>query len=269
MDLLRRIGALPDAAWLRRQFTADAEIAQDVRHGVRMLRKSPGFVIPAVFILALGLGGTVSIATLLDTLLFEPLPYADSDRIVTVWQQPMERPEDREDVAPANFIDWRERSRSFESMAAVIPYSLDYTGGGDPEVFFGAQVTTGFFEAIGTTPAIGRTFLPEEHVKGARQVVIISHGLWQRRFGSDPAIVNRVISLDGDPWTIVGVLPREFAPQLMPRPGELGVWAPKMIQDYEKRIRGSAWWNVVARLRPGVTRAGARRNGHYIGSAGA
>ena len=268
MDLLRRaLGALPDAAWLRRQFTADAEIAQDVRHGMRMLRKSPGFVIPAVFILALGLGGTVSIATLLNTLLFQPLPYADADRIVTVWQQPTERPDEREDVAPANFIDWRERSRSFESMAAVIPYSFDYTGGGDPEVFFGAQVTTGFFDAIGTSPAIGRAFLPDEHVKGARPVVIISHGLWQRRFGSDPAIVNSVISMDGDQWTIVGVLPREFAPQLMPRPGELGVWTPKTIQDHEKRTRGSAWWNVVARLKPGVTREQAQAEMDTISTA--
>jgi putative ABC transport system permease protein len=100
---------------------------------------------------------------------------------------------------------------------------------------------------------MGRGFLPEEHVRGGRRVVVITHGLWQSHFNSDPGILNRTMSMDGDPWTIVGVLPREFAPQILPRPGELSVWTPKIIQDHEKRTRGSAWWNVVARLTPGVS----------------
>jgi putative ABC transport system permease protein len=138
-------------------------------------------------------------------------------------------------------------------MAAVIPYSFDYTGGGEPEVLFGAQATEGFWDALGMRPALGRGFLPEEHVRGGRRVVIISHAIWQRKFGGDPSIVNRSISLDGDAWTVVGVLPKEFSPQLMPRPGDLAVWTPKVIQEHEKRTRASAWWNVVARLKPGVT----------------
>ena len=150
MDLVGRVlGALPDAAWLRRQFTADAEVVHDVRHGLRMLRKSPGFSASAVFILALGIAGTVSIASLLDTLIFRPLPYANAERVVTVWQRHAARNQVREDVSPANFLDWRERARSFEAIAGVIPYSFDYTGGGEPEVFFGAQVTTGFWDALG------------------------------------------------------------------------------------------------------------------------
>jgi putative ABC transport system permease protein len=260
MDLVGRVlGALPDAAWLRRQFTADAEVVHDVRHGLRMLRKSPGFSASAVFILALGIAGTVSIASLLDTLIFRPLPYANAERVVTVWQRHAARNQVREDVAPANFLDWRERARSFEAIAGVIPYSFDYTGGGEPEVFFGAQVTTGFWDALGVRPVLGRGFLPEEHASGGRRAVIISSGLWQRKFGGDPTIVNRAISLDGEPWTIVGVLPADFAPQLMPRPGDLSVWTPKVIQDHEKRTRGSAWWNVVARLKPGVTVDQAQR----------
>ena len=128
MDLVRRaFGALPDAAWLRRQFTADAEVVHDVRHGIRMLRKSPTFTAAAVVTLALGIGGTVAIATLLDTLFFRALPYADAERIVTLWQRPSTG--ERDAVAPANFLDWRERSRSFEQVAAAIPYSYDYTGG--------------------------------------------------------------------------------------------------------------------------------------------
>jgi putative ABC transport system permease protein len=260
MDLFRRaLGALPDAAWLRRQFTADADIVHDLRHGGRMLWKSPVFMLSAVLILALGIGGTVSIVTLLDTLLFRPLPYADADRALTVWTRQAARPSEHADVAPADFLDWRERSRSFSAIAAAVPYSHDYTGGGDPEVLFGAQVTEGFWDAIGMQPTMGRGFLPEEHVKGARNVVVITYGLWQSRFAGDPGIINRAISLDGEPWTIVGVLPRAFAPQLLGRPGELTLWTPKIVQEHEKRTRSSAWWNVVARLKPGVTLQEAQR----------
>jgi putative ABC transport system permease protein len=254
MDLLRRsLGAFPDAAWLRRQFTADADAVHDLRHGVRMLWKAPAFTISAVAILALGMGGTVSIVTLLDTLLFRPLPYQDADHVVTVWSRQANRPAEREDVAPADFLDWRERSRSFSALGAAIPYSYDYTGSAEPEVLFGAQVTEGFWDALGTTPLMGRGFLPEEHVTGGRRAVVITYGLWQSRFGGDPGVLNRTMSLDGDPWTIVGVLPKEFAPQILPRPGELSVWTPKVIQDHEKRTRASAWWNVIGRLKPGVS----------------
>lgn len=252
MDLFRRaFGALPDAAWVRRQFTLDSEVVHDIRHGLRMLWKSPLFTIPAISILALGLGGTLAIATLLDTLLFRPLPYDQSHRVVTVWQKPLNG--EREDVAPANFLDWRERSRSFEALAAVIPYSYDFTGEGEPEVFFGAQVTEGFFETLGTRPLVGRTFQPEEHRRGGRPVALITYGLWQRRFAGDPGIINRAIRLDVTPYTVVGVLPPDFRPQLLPGPGELSVWTPKVIADHEKRTRGSAWWNVVGRLKPGVS----------------
>ena len=253
LDLIRRaFGALPDAAWLRRQFTADSETVHDIRHGARMLRKSPGFALLVVLILSIGIGGTVAIATLLDTLMFRPLPYADADRVVTVWQRSPNG--ERDDVAPANFLDWRERSRSFERLAAAIPYSYDFTGGGGaPEVLFGANVTEGFWEALGIRPLLGRTFEVGEHVAGGRPVVMITHGLWQRRFGGDPAIVGKPISLDDRAWTIVGVLPEDFKPQLLPRPGELSVWAPKVILEHEPRIRASAWWNVIGRLKPGVT----------------
>src|SRR5688572_27006931 len=266
VDLVRRaLGALPDAAWLRRQFTADSEMLHDMRHGARMLRKSPGFTLAVVLILALGIGATVAIAALLDTLILRPLPFADADRVVTLWQRPLTG--EREDVAPANFLDWRERSRSFERLAAMIPYSYDYTGGGEPEVLFGAQVTEGFWDALGTRPLLGRTFADAEHVFGARRVAIITYGLWQRRFGGDPSIVGKPITLDERPHTIVGVLPPEFKPQLLPRPGELSVWTPKWILEHEPRIRASAWWNVVGRLKSDVTIDGARAELSSIAAA--
>jgi putative ABC transport system permease protein len=254
MDLLRRaLGTVPDAAWLRRQFTADADLVHDLRHGARMLVKAPMFTASAVLILALGIGGTVAIVALLDTLFIRPLPYADADRIVTVWTRIASRPSERDDVAPADFLDWRSRSKSFSAFAAMVPFSRDFTGGGEPEVFFGAQVSEGFFDAIGMPPMLGRGFLPEEHTTGGRRVVVIAHSLWQTRFGGDPNIVNRTISLDGEPWTIVGVLSRAFAPQLLPRPGELTVWTPRAPQPYDVRIRASRWWNVVAKLAPNVS----------------
>ena len=266
MDLVRRaFGALPDAAWLRRQFTADAEVVHDVRHGLRMLWKSPTFTAAAVLTLGLGIGGTVAIATLLDTLYFRSLPYADEDRIVTLWQRPATG--ERDDVAPANFLDWRDRSRSFERLAAAIPYSYDYVGRGEPEVLFGAQVTEGFWDALGVRPALGRWFMASEHVRGGRPVVVISYGLWQRRLGGDPAITSRTLSLDGTPYSVVGVLPADFRPQLLSRPGELGVWTPKVVMDHEKRTRGSVWWNVVGRLRPGVSRQEAQAEMTSIAAA--
>ena len=265
LDLVRRaFGAFPDAAWLRRQFTSDAELVHDVRHTVRMLRTAPGFGVAVVLILSLGIGGTVAIATMLDTLVLRPLPYENADRVVTLWQRPPAGPDD---VAPGNFIDWRDRSTSFERLAAVVPYSYDYIEGGQPEVLFGAQVTEGFFEALGVRPLLGRTFAPEEHHRGGRQVAVITYGLWQRRFRGDPAIVGQPLSLDGQTRTVVGVLPPDFGPQLLPRPGELSVWAPKVILEHEPRIRASAWWNVVGLLKPGVSLADAQAEMTSIASA--
>ena len=166
MDLVRRaFGALPDAAWLRRQFTADAEVVHDLRHGVRMLRKSPTFTAAAVVTLALGIGGTVAIATLLDTLFFRSLPYADAERIVTLWQRPPTG--ERDDVAPANFLDWRERSRSFETVAAAIPYSYDYTGGGEPEVLLRRAGDRGILGCTRREPG-ARPVLPAEETRQGR-----------------------------------------------------------------------------------------------------
>ena len=270
MNLFRRaLGALPDAAWLRRQFTEDADVVHDVKHGARMLLKSPSFALSAVLILAIGIGGTVSIATLLDTLQFRPLAYQDAERVVTLWQRQAARPAEREDVSPADFLDWRDRARSFSVMAGVIPYSMDFTGGTEPEVLFGAQVTEGFFDAIGMAPMIGRGFLPDEHVRGARRAVVITYGFWQSRYAGDPAVVNKTISMDGEPWTIVGVLPKSFAPQLLPRPGEL---VGLDTEDHPGAREADSGERMVERRRAAVARrhrrTGAERDGHHLGSPG-
>ena len=258
-DLVRRVmGALPDAAWLRRQLTLDADVVHDIRHGIRLLRRESGFAGAAVAVLALGLASTTAIFTLVDTLLLRRLPYPDPDRIVMAWQSnPRERLE-KDEVAPANFLDWRERSRSFEVLAAAIPFSYDYTGGDVPEVFFAAQVTEDFFRALGVRPALGRAFLREEHQKGREKVAVISDGLWRRRFAADPSLVGRTIPLENEAYTVVGVLPAEFDPGLLPSSGIRELWTPHVQAEHERRIRGTGWWNVVGRLKPEVSLAQAR-----------
>ena len=259
LDILRRVGgALPDAAWIRRQLTADAELVHDLRHGWRLFRRQRGFAAAVVAVLALGIGSTTAVFALVDALLLRPVPYPEADRLMTLWESNPPAGEAKDDVAPGDFLDWQARSRSFESMAGAIPFSYDFTGGTAPEVFFAVRVTEGFFRTMRVAPMIGRDFLPEEHQAGREKVVLLDHGLWKRRFGSDPAIVGRTLPLEGEPYTVVGVLPPEFEPGLLPTSGPRGIWTPHVIQEHERRTRGSAWWAAVARLAPGVTREQAQ-----------
>lgn len=254
MDLVRRIlGALPDAAWMRRQLTTDAELVHDLRHGAHLLLRKPGSAVAAVLILSLGLGAGTAIFTVADHLLLRPLPYREAERVVTLWQSDSREGVEKGDVAPGNFVSWRERSRTLQGMAAAVPWSFDYTEGPEPESLFAVLVTEGFFEVVGVEAALGRTLRPEDHLPGAAPVVLLTHGLWQRLSGGDPGLVGSTLTLDGEPATVVGVLPADFALGLLPTSGERGVWAPKAIADWEREHRGGAWWSAVGRLGPGVT----------------
>jgi putative ABC transport system permease protein len=260
-ELARRVmGALPDAVWLRRQLTLDADLVHDLRHGLRVLRREGGSTVAAACVLGLGLGASTAVFGVVDALLLRPLPYREPDRIVTLWQTHPQRPGERGEVAPANFLDWRERLRAFEHVAAANPWAYDYTGGAEPEVVFAIRVTEGFLEALGTTPVHGRGFLPEEYRAGRERVALVAHGLWQRRFGGDPGVVGRAIPLDGQPYTVVGVLPADFEPGLLPTAGERGLYTPHVVEEHDRVVRGSAWWNVVARLAPGVSATAARHD---------
>ena len=261
LDLLRQaLGALPDAAWLRQQLTADAELLRDTRHGVRLLRRNRGFTVAAVLIVAVGIGANTTIFSAVDALLLRDPPYPDADRIVMLWQRDVRAGAERarDDVAPANFLDWRERTRAFEVMAAADPYSYDLQGVGEPEVLFAMRVTEGFFDVFGVQPLLGRTFRPDDHRTGAAPVAVLGYRLWERRFGADRAIVGRALSLDEGAFTVVGVLPPHFEPGLMSAAGERGLWVPKAIAEHDRRVRGSAFWNVVGRLKRGVTLAQAQ-----------
>ena len=229
----------------------------DLRYGLRLLRRSPGFAAAAVLTLTLAIGATATIFSLVDAVLIQPPPFPEPDRLVTLWQTDPENGDQPVAVAPATFLDWRAQARSFERVAAIEPYSLDFTGDGEPEVFYGSLVTEGFFEALGAGAAHGRTFLPEEFRPGSG-VVIIAHGFWERRFGGDAGILGRSLTLDGRPYTVVGVLAPDFELGLERGRGDRDLYLPKAIAEYETHIRVGGWWHVIARVRPEVALAEAQ-----------
>ena len=225
---------------------------QDLRYGFRVLTRKPGFTLVAIITLALGIGANTAIFSVVNKLLLDRLPYKDPDRIITLWERLHEAGAMQEKVAPANFLDWRERNQVFDGMAAVFPHGFDYTGGAEPETFRAWLVSEGFFEIFGVRALYGRTFDPEEFKPGAR-VVVIGYGLWQRRFGSDPQIVGQTLQLDNEPFTVIGVLPPEF--RFL---DEKQMWAPKIFDDRDRRLRTGGYIDVVARLKPGVSVEQAR-----------
>jgi len=253
-DLLRQSsGAIADAAFLRQQFTADLDVVQDVRYAVRMLRKRPLVSALAVAVLALGLGGTITVFSTIDTLLLRELPYADANRIVTIWQTEVTRLDERLGVAPGTFLDWRARTKSFASFAAAEPFAFDYLEGPEPISLPAALVSEGFFETLGVEPVRGRLFAPEEYTTGRADVALLSFAAWQRRFGGNEGVVGTTVRLDGRPFLIAGVLPSTFHPGILRRATEQEIWAPQVIEQNERDNRRGRFWSAVGKLAPGVT----------------
>ncbi|MEM6797401.1 MAG: ABC transporter permease, partial [Acidobacteriota bacterium] len=227
-------------------------LIRDLRFAIRGLLKRPGFSALAISVVALGAGATAGMFNVLDTMIIRSLPYDEADRIVTVWEDNAESGLERDDVAPGNFLDWRDQVTSFEKIAAVAPSTLDYVGNDRAEVIFGASVTEGFFEVMGTQMLSGRDFESGDFKTGAGGVVILSYSLWQKRFGGDPDLLGQGLELDGRMYTVVGILPSSFEPHLLPAVGDREAWVPLVLEGWEQRIRGSRWWNAVALLKPGI-----------------
>ncbi len=266
-DVVRRsTGAIADAAWLRQQFTFDRDIMRDVRYALRMLHRRPVMSALAVLVLSVGIGGTVAVVSVIDTLLLRDLPYRDADRIATVWLTNREHQEERDGVSPGAFLDWRKRSNAFETIAAEAPESFDYLDGPVPTTLVGGRVTEGFFEALGVQPLLGRTFFREEHSEGKSSVAIISYGTWQRLFGGRSSIVGEKVRFENRAFEIVGVLPRWFHPAMQNMVREEEIWAPKVLQTFEYDNRRTRYWTVVARLAPGVDMGEARADLSTISS---
>jgi putative ABC transport system permease protein len=260
MDLVpRAAGSITDAAWLRRQFTLDAEAVHDAAHALRMLVKAPGFSAITLLVFAVGIGAATAIVSVADALFMRPLTVRQPERVMTVWQANRETGEERLDVAPANGIDWLARAQSFESAAMIEPFTFNLNvAGREPDYLPSARVTESFFDVVGTPVLLGRTFLRDEFRRGGPRVAIISHVLWTSRFGANPAIVGQGVRLDsGDAYTVVGVMPPGLELRLFndrARRPEPMLWMPKQGFDAaELAMRTQAFWNVLGRLRPGVT----------------
>ena len=230
------------------------DLRRDVRHGLRALVRRPGFTVVAVLTLSLGIGANAAIFSVVDGVLLRPVAYKDADRIVTLWQRNIRSGEREEGASPANFLDWRRQARAFAEMAAAEPFSHHLTGQAEPEAFRSWRVTAGFFDVLGVAALHGRTFTADEYRPGHQDVVLLSHRLWQRRFGADPRALGQVLRFSGRPHVVVGVMPPEFD---FPPGREL--WAPKIESERDGQRRGDGWMPVVARLAPGRTLAEAQQ----------
>jgi putative ABC transport system permease protein len=266
MDLLMRsAGAVVHAAWLRKEEWSLSLILQDALYAVRSLRHRPGFTAIAVLTLALGIGANAAVFSVIYGVLLKPLPYKEPDRLVQIWETNPPRNWTSATVAPANLVDWRARSRSFEGIAYYLgtdgkgPGTTDatLTGGGEPERIRGMSVSANFFSVLGSAAAYGRTFNPDEELRGRTGVLVLSDGFWRRRFAGDPSVVGRRIDLDGDQREVLGVMPPGFHV-----PGaQVDFWAPHLFDEAQFRsMRRPHWLRVIARLGPGVSIPQARED---------
>jgi putative ABC transport system permease protein len=236
-------------------------LVKDLRYGSRMLLKRPGFTVVAAIALALGIGANAAIFSCIDALLLNPFAFREPERLVAVSET---LPQDNfitDNVAPADFIDWRSDVSVFEDLAAYHYSNSNLTGGGEPERVEAVRVSPSFFRVLGVEAALGRLLLDDEERPGRDQVLVMSHKLWQRRFSSDPQILGKTLSLDGKAYTVVGVMAADFD---YPKPAEL--WLPIAVTDELARQRTQQYLSVVARLKPGITPSQAQAEMNTIAS---
>ncbi len=211
--------------------------------------KRPGATAIALVTLALGIGVNTAIFSAVDSILFRPLPFKDPGRLVSVWEQTPSLGIQQNQAAPANFFDLRNQNHVFEALGAYGPLDINLTGAGDPERLDGQLVSANVFSILGVAPALGRTFLANEDQPGQEHVAVLSDELWQRRFNRDPSIINRNVTLNGESFTVVGVMPRGF---FFPA-RETELWVPWAMEPDQASGRGDHYLAIVARLQPGVS----------------
>ena len=235
-------------------------LIRDVRYGVRVLVREPGFTLLAVLALALGIGATTAVLTVVDSVLLRPLPYKDPERLVVTLRDPTASGP----VSPADYFDYRRDARSFERLSAAQAWGAALAGGERPERIAGLKVSADLFDLLGVPAIVGRTFARGEDEPGHDQVVVLGHGLWQRRFGGDRSIVGRTVQLDGRPYVVVGVMPASFrfAPFWQTR---AEMWVPLNLAARLNDRAGSSL-RVFGRLRDGVTVTEAQAEMRAIGA---
>src|SRR5262245_6298230 len=239
-------------------------LIQDLRYGARMLRRSPGFTFVAVLTLTLGIGANTAIFSVVNGVLLSPLPYFEPERLVMVWADDpiMQAQTGLPDfpVTVADFVDWRNQNQGFEHMAAMEGWGMNLTDGGEPESVVGLRASASLFPLLGASLAVGRAFLPEEDRAGAERVVVLSHGLWQRRYGADPKLIGQKMTLDNETYTVIGVTAPDFQ---FPRRGEIpsyfhvttkpDLYLPTAFTPEQMNNRSEARRAVIARLQPVVS----------------
>jgi predicted permease len=241
---------------------------QDLRYALRQLRRSPGFTLVAVLTLALGIGANTTIFSVMNATILKKLSFPDPDRLVLVWQTFGKGPDNYSIVSAPNYWDFERQNHVFEGIALFDSAGRGYnlsTGGSsaEPEQVSGLRVSANFFSVLRVQPFLGRTFLPEEEIRGKDHEVILNYGLWQRRYGADRSLVGKTIKVDGEDFTVVGVMPREFHWEF--ESGHRQLWVPVGYTEGDK-YRGAQSFISFARLKPGVTVRQARAEMEGIGT---
>ncbi|MPZ21635.1 MAG: FtsX-like permease family protein [Luteitalea sp.] len=231
-------------------------VGRDVRYGLRQVRRNPAFSGIAIATLALGIGGITAMFSAFDTILIRPLPYAEADRLVMIWDDLRHEGVPKHFPAPAEWLAWRRHNAVFTDIAATQSRDATLSGDAEPEQVPACRTTANLWRVLGMHPLIGRVFTEEEDENGVR-VVVISHGLWQRRYGGSPDVLGRTITVNDDPYEVIGVMPREF--YFLPAP-DIDIWVPASFPAW---MRTNFSWHdaqVVAQLKPGVTLERARES---------
>ena len=253
--IARCAGAPVHALWLRWDRWRIEMLLQDIKYAVRTLIKKPGFAAMTIATLAIGIGANAAIFSAVRAVILRPLPFPAPEQLVQIFATSVKAPDRVGGAAsPPDFTDWRRDSTSFSEIAAINAGAYALTGVGPAEQVIGANVTGGFFAVMGVAPLYGRAFQPADDAMGGPDVAVLSHALWTRRFGSDPAAVGRTITIDSDEYRIVGVMPRGFA-----YPLQSEVWLPQRFSADELTTqRGAHYLDVIGRLKPHVSLERAR-----------
>jgi putative ABC transport system permease protein len=228
-------------------------LLRDFRYAVRSLMKTPGAAIVAVLALGLGIGVNSSAFLMVNAIVLHPLPYPNLDRLMTVWETIPKLRSERDAIAPANFLDWKNENQSFGEIAAYQPWDVSLTSTGDPERIRACHVSASFFPLLGLKPALGRTFSNDEDETGRDGIIVVSHGFWEQRLASAPDVVGKAITLGGRTYSVAGVMTPDFD-----FPLATDVWAPLALTTQEKNDRSQHHLLALARLKPGVSVAQAR-----------
>ena len=226
-------------------------LLQDIRYALRMLAKKPGFTLAAVLAIAIGIGANTAIFSVVNAVLLRSLPYKEPDRLTVVLSHKRDTLRGSGSAAFLDVVDWQKQSQSFEGMAVFRSMGYTLTGAGEPDRITGARVSADFFSLLGVGAVEGRTFRPEEDQRGAERVVVLGHGLWQRRFGGDSSVIGKSLTLNAEPHTVIGVLPADFRFSIDIADAEM--WTPIAHDGEVLDERGAHYLKVIGRLKPGVS----------------